>query len=453
MTDKDAFHIEGGKPLAGEVFINPAKNSALYLILASLLTSEPVRLRDIPRLSDVLVALEILEHVGVDVRWEGDDLHLHAHTVHTCGAPYRLVSKMRASFVAMGALLARCGEARISMPGGCAFGPRPVDRHIKAFQALGVHIGEEGGDFTAKRSGPLAGDVFFEAPTVGGTQNVILASAIGSGTVVIHNAALEPEIADLADMLNAMGADIRGADSGTITVRGVPRLTGVTYRPIADRIEAGTFMLAAAATRGRITLRSVRPEHLTGVIDKLEEAGVRITGGTDGALVVDATGPLNAVDVHASEYPGIPTDLQAPFGAFIATVAGVARVTDGVYPDRFTHTSELAHTGARLELDDRVLIIRGGSLHGAHLHATDIRAGGALIVAALAARGNSVVTGLEFVDRGYARFAERLQGLGARIQRVSGDLLVTGAASGAASGGAATNGATAEGVHKPSQSN
>lgn len=426
MTNQDAFHIEGGTPLSGSVSINPAKNSALYLILASLLTSEPVRLRDIPRLSDVLVALEILEHVGVDVRWEGDDLHLHAHTVNTCGAPYRLVSKMRASFVAMGALIARCGEARISMPGGCAFGPRPVDRHIKAFQALGVEIGEEGGDFTAKRSGPLQGDVVFEAPTVGGTQNVILASALGRGKVVIHNAALEPEVADLADMLNQMGAEITGAGTATITVVGAPRLSGVTHRPIPDRIEAGTFMLAAAATRGRITLERVRREHLTSVIEKLEEAGVHVSDGAEGTLQVDATGSLNAVDLHASEYPGIPTDLQAPFGAFFATVSGVARVTDGVYPDRFTHTAELVHTGARLELDDRVLIVRGGALKGAHLHAPDIRAGGALIVAALAAQGGSVVTGLEYVDRGYARFAERLQGLGAKVRRVSGDVFVTG---------------------------
>lgn len=426
MTNQDALHIEGGTPLAGDVFVHPAKNSALYLILASLLTSEPVRLRDIPKLSDVLVALEILEHVGVDVRWEGDDLHLHAHDVHTCGAPYRLVSKMRASFVAMGALLARCGEARISMPGGCAFGPRPVDRHIKAFQALGVQIGEDGGDFTAKRSGPLQGEVVFEAPTVGGTQNVLLASALGRGTVVIRNAALEPEIADLATMLNGMGADIQGAGTATITVQGAPRLHGVSYRPIPDRIEAGTFILAAAATRGRITIRDVRTDHLASVIDTLRETGVRFETVGDDSLLVDATGPLNPVDVHASEYPGIPTDLQAVFGAYFATVPGVARITDGVYPDRFTHTDELLHTGARLELDERVLVVRGGALTGAHLHAPDIRAGGALIVAALAAKGRSVVTGLEYVDRGYARFAERLQGLGARAQRVSGDVLVTG---------------------------
>ena len=427
-TNQDVLHIEGGTPLSGSVHVNPAKNSALYLILASLLTSEPVRLRDIPRLSDVMVALEILEHVGVAVQWDGDDLVLHAHDVHTCGAPYRLVSKMRASFVAMGALLARCGEARISMPGGCAFGPRPVDRHIKAFQALGVQVGEEGGDFIATRSGPLEGEVRFEAPTVGGTQNVLLASALGRGRVVIRNAALEPEVADLASMLNAMGADITGAGTDVITVQGAPRLEGVTYRPIPDRIEAGTFMLAAAATRGRITLHGVRREHLTGVISKLEEAGVRVDDAGETSVTVDASGSLAAVDMHASEYPGIPTDLQAVFGAFFSTVPGVSRVTDGVYPDRFTHVEQLAHTGARLELDDRVLIVRGGTLQGAHLHAPDIRAGGALIVAALAAKGASVISGLEFVDRGYARFAERLQNLGAGIRRVSGDVLVTGAA-------------------------
>lgn len=426
MTDHDAFRIDGGTPLLGEIRVHTAKNSALYLILAALLTPEPVRLRDVPRLSDVMVALEILEHVGVDVRWEGSDLLLHAHTVRTCGAPYRLVSKMRASFVAMGALIARCGEARISMPGGCAFGPRPVDRHIKAFEALGVEIAEEAGDFFAKRSGPLEGEVAFEAPTVGGTQNVLLASALGRSNVVIRNAAREPEVADLANMLNAMGADVRGAGTSTIEVRGAPRLNGVSFRPIPDRIEAGTFMLAAAATRGRIVLRDVRSEHLSSIVAKLEEAGVRFAAVEPDGLLVDATGPLSAVDVHASEYPGIPTDLQAPFGAFLATVSGVSRVTDGVYPDRFTHIAELARSGARLELEDRALVIRGGSLKGAHMHASDIRAGGALVVGALAAEGRSVVTGLEYIDRGYHALADRLEGLGARIHRVSGDVLVTG---------------------------
>ncbi|MEX2542631.1 MAG: UDP-N-acetylglucosamine 1-carboxyvinyltransferase [Trueperaceae bacterium] len=413
----EALFIQGGTPLRGEVHVNTAKNSALYLILASLLTREPVRLHDIPRLSDVLVALEILEHVGVEVRWEGRDLHLHAADVHTCGAPYSLVSKMRASFVAMGALLARCGRARISMPGGCAFGPRPVDRHIAAFQALGVQIDEEGGDFHAFRGAKLAGRVEFEAPTVGGTQNVLLATALAGGRVTIVNAALEPEIADLANMLNAMGARISGAETGTIEIEGVSELSGVDYRPLPDRIEAGTLMLATAATRGTVTLRGINASHLEAVSSKLRETGVRIIEAGEDGLLVDASGDLQAVDVTAAEYPEIPTDLQAPFSAYLATLPGASVVRDRVYPDRFTHVDELRRTGADVELFERTLIIRGGRLAGARMHAADIRAGGALVIAALGATGTSVISGLQYVDRGYEALTERLVALGAKAVR------------------------------------
>lgn len=420
----EALIIQGGTPLKGDVHVNTAKNSALYLILASLLTKEPVRLRDIPRLSDVLVALEILEHVGVAVRWEGRDLHLHAAEVRTCGAPYSLVSKMRASFVVMGALLARCGRARISMPGGCAFGPRPVDRHIAAFQALGVQIDEEGGDFHAFRSSPLQGRAVFEAPTVGGTQNVLLASALGGGMVTIENAALEPEIADLANMLNSMGARISGAGSSTIEVEGVAELGGVDYRPLPDRIEAGTFMLATAATRGTVTLRDITPAHLDAVSEKLRETGVRVLSVGDDSLLVDASGELRSADVTAAEYPEIPTDLQAPFSAYLATLQGASVVRDRVYPDRFTHVEELRRTGADVELFERTLIIRGGNLAAARMHAADIRAGGALVIAALGATGTSVVSGLQYIDRGYESLTERLAALGAKVNRRPGPATV-----------------------------
>ena len=419
MTSRNALEIVGGTPLAGDVQVNAAKNSALYLILASLLTDEPLVIEGVPRLSDVLIALEILEHVGVEVAWEGSDVRLHARELRATSAPYRLVSKMRASFVVMGALLARAGEARISMPGGCAFGPRPVDRHLKAFAALGVEVSDDNGDFVARRHGPLGGRVEFEAPTVGGTQNVLLATALGGRDVEIENAALEPEIADLADLLNHMGARIEGAGTPFIRVQGVERLGGGRFRPIPDRIEAGTFMLAAAATRGDVTLRGIRPEHLGAVRDRLAEAGVRFVDVARDAWRVDATGELSAVDVTAVEYPGVPTDLQAPFGAFLATVPGVSVVRDRVYPDRFTHVAELQRMGARLELAERTLVVRGGPLHGAEVHAADLRAGGALVVAALAAEGRTRVFGLESIDRGYERFAERLSGLGASVARLS----------------------------------
>jgi UDP-N-acetylglucosamine 1-carboxyvinyltransferase len=411
----NAFEIVGGTPLRGALTVNAAKNSALYLILASLLTDERVVLEDVPALADVLVSLEILDHIGVEQRWEGRDLHLHAHTITRSSAPYSLVSKMRASFVAMGALLARSGEARISMPGGCAFGPRPVDRHIAAFEALGVDVDERAGDFSAVRRRPLSGTVTFEAPTVGGTQNVLLATALGGGSVVIENAALEPEVADLAAMLNAMGASVEGAGSPVIRVTGVERLTGVRFRPMPDRIEAGTFMLAAAATRGLVQVNGVRGVHVQAVLEKLSETGVRVVVDGPTSITIDATGDLAAADVTATEYPGVPTDLQAPFGAYLSTLPGVSVVRDRVYPDRFTHVAELAKMGAKVELTDRTLVIRGGTLRGAEVHAADIRAGGALVVAALAAQGTSRVSGVEYIDRGYEHLAPRLASLGASI--------------------------------------
>lgn len=425
-TLHDALYITGGKPLSGEIHIHTAKNSTLYLMLGALLTAEPVILKDIPKLSDVLILQEMLEHFGAKTRWQDRDLHIDASELFSCEAPYALVSKMRASFVAMGALLGRCGEARISMPGGCAFGPRPVDRHIKAFKQLGAELSEEGGDFYAKRVAPLRGTARFEAPTVGGTQNVILASVLGEGDVIIENAALEPEIADLADMLNGMGADISGAGSSTIRIRGVASLQGTTYRPIPDRIEAGTFMMAIAATRSRVTLRDVNASHLRTVIAKLLDTGVNILEVDNATLLVDATGELMPTEVTATEYPGFPTDLQAPFGAFLATIAGKSTVADSVYPDRFTHVSELARTGVTLELNDDVLTIHGGPMTGARLHAADIRAGGALIVAALAAVGESTITGVQFIARGYENVVERFNQLGGDIRRERVSELATG---------------------------
>ncbi len=413
----DVLLVTGGTPLRGQLPINRAKNSALYLMLASLLTDEPVVLKDVPRLSDVLISEEILRHVGVETSWQGNDLHMHAANLKGHHAPYSLVSKMRASFVIMGALLARAGEARVSMPGGCAFGPRPVDRHLAAFEAIGAVIDEEDGDFYAHRSGVLSGTVVFEAPTVGGTQNVLLATALGAGEVIIENAALEPEVPDLANMLNQMGADIQGAGTSTIVVRGVPKLRGVTFRPIADRIEAGTYLLAAAATRGTLTLTDLEPQNLASVLAALEKTGVKVETGADWVRV-DATGPLRPTDIEAEVFPGVPTDLQAPFTAYLATIPGLSHVRDHVYTDRFTHVDELVRTGARMQLNDEHLEIRGGKLRGAAMHAADIRAGGALIVGALAAEGDSEIGGMVYVDRGYADLAERLRQVGASVQRM-----------------------------------
>lgn len=442
-TAARVFVVEGGVPLVGDITVNRAKNSALYLILAALLTAEPVVLRDVPKLRDVLVLLDILEHFGVSVCWQERDLHLHAHTLTRTDAPYTMVSKMRASFVALGALLGRSGEARISMPGGCAFGPRPVDRHIKAFRQLGAQVQEEGGDFAVWLEQPLSGTVTFDAPTVGGTQNILLASALGSDTVVIENAALEPEIADLANMLNGMGAQVHGAGSSRIEITGVAKLTGIDYQPIPDRIEAGTLLLAAAATRGRVILHQVVPAHLQAVTDTLRACGVIVrdvhgtvknaVNGTvnvhnapndapndasndaETSLEVDARGTLQPSNVRAQVYPGVPTDVQAPFGAFLATISGSSTVIDEVYPDRFTHVAELQRMGAQATLQEGTLHLHGGTLQGTKVHAADIRAGGALIIAALAATGTSHITGVAYIERGYEALDNRLQQLGARI--------------------------------------
>lgn len=418
IHDDNALHITGGRPLHGDIQVQTAKNSALYLLLAALLSDEPVLLEDVPDLRDIQVMLDMMRHFGAQVERHGPHIYIHAERLERCEAPYHLVSKMRASFVALGPLLGRCGQARMSMPGGCAFGPRPVDRHIKAFRQLGVELEEESGDFFAKIVHPLRGRVVFDAPTVGGTQNVILACALGSERVVIENAALEPEVADLATMLNRMGARIRGAGSATIEIEGVSRLSGIRYRALPDRIEAGTLMLAAAATRSQVTLRAVNADHLRAVMAKLSESGVRLLEiGTD-SIVVDARGELGPIDVTAIEYPGVPTDLQAPFGAFLATVPGVSVVEDRVYPERFTHVAELRRMGAQLELRGQALIVRGGSLRGAPVHASDIRAGGALVIAALAARGPSFISGVRYIERGYEAFGKRLQGLGASVRTI-----------------------------------
>ncbi len=429
MDDRQrALHITGGTPLAGTFRVHAAKNSVLFLMLGALLSREKVVLKGVPKLSDILVMVELLRHFGVEIAWQGRDLHIHAQHISTCAAPYGLVSKMRASFVALGSLLGRCGAARMPMPGGCAFGPRPVDRHIKAFKAIGAEVLEEDGDFVVRRREPLSGRVVFEAPTVGGTHNVILASVLGMGRVVIENAALEPEIVDLCHMLSQMGARIEGAGASVITIEGVAELRGVVYTPIPDRIEAGTLMLAASATRGSVIFENVRPEHLEAVTAKLSEAGVRILRLGEDRLLLDARGELRPVDVDATEYPGIPTDLQAPFGSFLLTLEGISEVADHVYFEhRFTHVEPLRKLGAELTLNGNRLTVHGGyPLQGAALHAADIRAGGALIVAALAAKGESVVTGLEYIERGYERLPERLQGLGARIEAEALEPLLTG---------------------------
>jgi len=405
--------IQGGTPLEGEVTISPAKNAALPILAASLLTPEPIHLTEVPRLRDVEVMLELLAHLGTRYAWEGRSLYLETPEIRHTDAPYELVAKMRASFIVLGALVARTGEGQVSMPGGCAFGPRPVDQHVKALRKIGVHVEEDAGTFRAERVRPLRGRVVFDVPTVGGTEQVMLAAALGDAQVTLINAAQEPEIADLARFLTLMGAEIHGAGTSIVQIRGAKRLSGVeNYRIIPDRIEAGTYLLAAAATRGKIALQNVEPHHLDALLDKLSEAGHHIFANGD-RLYFEATPEPKPFNVEAREYPGFPTDLQPIVGAYLATVPGTSLVSDRVYPERFTHVAELARMGAELQLKERTLMIRGRELFGAEVRALDIRAGGALVVAALAAKGESQIDGTRHLARGYEHLVEKLRGLGA----------------------------------------
>ncbi len=408
------LHIRGGRELSGEIAIQHSKNAALPIIVATLLSSEPITLHGIPRLSDVSTILELLNHIGTRHAWNGPNtLTLHTPKILNTDAPYALVSKMRASFIVLGAILARMGEATVSMPGGCAWGPRPVDQHVKALRAVGAEVTEDDGHFGAKRSGSLNGSYTFELLTVGGTHNAILASVLGDGVVTLENASIDTDVVDLIEFLNSLGADIQGAGSNTLVIRGVPALRGGEYTVIPDRIEAGTFMILAAAARSRLKLTNVRLDHLTAVTAKLREMGVEIQEeGT--SMVVDARNrELIPVNVTTQSYPGFPTDVQPQMSALLATVPGTSVVQDPVYPDRLTHVAELHRMGAKITVSGYTQVIQGAPLQAAQVKAADLRAGAALFIAGLTTEGETVIDGVQYLNRGYERLAERLRQIGA----------------------------------------
>lgn len=412
------LHLRGGRELSGEIVSQHSKNAALPIIVASLLSREKVTLHGVPRLSDVDTILDIVQHLGTHYTWVGENsLELHTPEILHTDAPYALVSKMRASFIVMGAILARAGQATVSMPGGCAWGPRPVDQHVKAFRALGAEVVENGGNFDARRHGSLNGTFVFELLTVGGTHNAILASVLGDGVVTLENASIDTDVVDMVEFLNSLGADIQGAGTNTITIRSVQALRGGEYTVIPDRIEAGTFMMLAAATRSRLTIRNVRPEHLRAVTAKLQEMGVDITED-DRSVTVDARDrELKAVNVTTQSFPGFPTDLQPQMSALLATVPGTSVVQDPVYPDRLTHVAELHRMGANITVSGYTQVIQGGALHAAPVKAADLRAGAALFIAGLTCEGETVIDGVQYLNRGYERLAERLRGICATVQQ------------------------------------
>ena len=418
----DQLRIRGGRRLDGEIAISGAKNAALPELCAALLTAERVQLANVPRLQDVATMLKLLRTLGVAVvPGEGGEstLTVDAGDLTSNEAPYELVKTMRASILVLGPLLARFGEARVSLPGGCAIGTRPVDQHIKGLQAMGADIVVEHGYIVARAERLKGARITTDMVTVTGTENLLMAATLAEGETVLENAAQEPEVADLAEMLIAMGARIEGHGTSRIRIVGVERLHGVSHRIVADRIEAGTFLCAVAAAGGDAVLRHGRADHLEAVIDKLREAGATITGG-DGWLRVRADARPRAVSVRTSEYPAFPTDMQAQLMALDCIADGAATITETIFENRFMHVNELLRLGAKIEVDGRVAVVQGvEKLSGATVMATDLRASAGLVIAALVADGETVVDRIYHLDRGYDRMEAKLRALGADIERVS----------------------------------
>jgi UDP-N-acetylglucosamine 1-carboxyvinyltransferase len=416
----DSFLIKGGVPLHGEVTISGSKNAALPIMAATLLTDEPCVIRNVPALSDTRFMVRILESLGAKVKLEDGTLTVRAKKIRGYG-DYNLVRKMRGSVCIMGPLLGRLRQARVSLPGGCIIGARPINLHLKGFAALGAKIKIEGGYIEAAAK-KLRGAMMFlggrAGSTVLGTANVMMAATLADGVTIIESAACEPEVVDLAKFLCAMGANISGAGSPTITITGVKKLHGAEHEVIPDRIEAATFAIAAAATNGEITLKGARADHLHAVIDKLNEAGVSVE--RRGAnLVVRQKGKLKPADVTTLPYSGFPTDVQAQMTALFALAPGISIITERIFESRFMHVSELARLGAEIEIEGPSAIVKGGRpLSGAPVMASDLRASAALVIAGLAAKGATQVNRIYHLDRGYEKMDAKLRKLGARIQRV-----------------------------------
>ena len=415
----DKLAITGGVPLQGEVRVSGAKNAALPILCAALLTAEPLVLKNVPKLNDVRTMRSLLAQMGVRAEEDDGALTLSAANIDWPLAPYEMVKTMRASILALGPLLARCGEARVSLPGGCAIGLRPVDQHIKGLQAMGAEIDLDHGYIDAKARRLSGANFVFDVVTVTGTENLMMAAALASGTTVLDNAAREPEVVDLADCLNAMGARISGAGTDRIAIEGVSRLSGTTHTIMPDRIEAGTFLVAAAATGGDVALVGARPDTLGAVLDKLAEAGVHST--IDGSTIrIRRNGRLKSVSMRTAPYPGFPTDMQAQLMALMTVADDAAMITETIFENRMMHVQELKRLGAAIEVEGNTAIVRGTQkLTAANVMATDLRASAGLVIAGLIAEGETVIDRIYHLDRGYERIEEKLAAVGARIRRVS----------------------------------
>ncbi len=417
------LQITGGRRLEGELRVDGAKNSALVLMAACLLTRDQIRLRNVPPLTDIVGMGEMLQSLGGQVSREANSLVLDGSGIHSTTAPYELVNSLRASFFCIGPLLARMGMAKVPLPGGCKIGTRPVEEHVKGLKALGAQVTIEHGVVTAVVPGRgqrlSGGRIYFDCPSVGATETLMMAAVLAEGETVMANAAQEPEVADLAGLLIAMGARIRGAGTQTITITGVERLHGADYAVIPDRIEAGTLLLAAAITRSRLRVTPVITDHLGAVLTKLEAAGCRLDH--DGVGMTIEASDIQAVDLRTQPFPAFPTDLQAPFMSLLATARGTSVVTENIFENRMQHVAELQRMGAAIRLQSNIAFVEGvAQLSGAPVQGTDLRASAAMVLAGLAAEGVTSVRGLEYLDRGYAGLEHKLASVGACIQRIGG---------------------------------
>jgi UDP-N-acetylglucosamine 1-carboxyvinyltransferase len=416
------FIIEKSDPLRGEVTISGAKNAVLPLMAAALLSEGPCVIRDAPALKDVEIMCRLIEALGAEVDADLDQnvVSITAKEIKAYQAPMDLVVKMRASILVLGPLLARTGHAVISMPGGCAIGDRPIELHLKGMRALGadVTINEEGSIITCSCEQLRGATIYLDFPSVGATENIVMAACMARGTTIIENAAQEPEITDLVNFLNKMGARIKGAGTDTIKIEGVEKLHGAMHYVIPDRIESGTFMVAAAISRGTVLVKNVLPDHVKPVMAKLKECGVEVVVSDEGILVNADKGELISTDIKTLPYPGFPTDMQSPFMALLTTVEGTSAVIETVFENRYMHVKELRKMGASIKVDGRCAIIEGGGkLHGAKVNATDLRGGAAVVLAGLVAEGRTEVDSIYHIERGYEHFVEKLRALGGRIRR------------------------------------
>jgi len=416
----DKFLIQGGVPLEGEIAISGAKNSALPVLAACLLTADRVTLDRIPPVRDIATMEKLLKHIGARVTREKGSLAIEATAIEHAEAPYELVKTMRASSLVLGPLVARCGRARVSLPGGCAIGSRPINLHVSGLERLGAQVTQAHGYIEADAPHGLEGASFtFDRISVTGTEDLLMAAVLARGETIIDNAAREPEVVDVAALLTKMGASIEGAGTSTIRVQGVSRLHGAAHTIIPDRIEAGTFLVAGAITRGDVVIKGCAPEHLRALIARLTEAGAEIAETAPGALRVRAKAKLKSVDVTTEEHPGFATDLQAQFMALMTQAEGISIITETIFENRFMHALELARMGANIRLDGRRALVAGATvLSGAEVIASDLRASASLVLAGLAAPGETVIDRVYHIDRGYEKIESKLAGAGARIRRI-----------------------------------